>query len=342
MKRFIFSVLIALSLVSMARAGWIDVGQVQELKDHFRIRIQQNAGLRSYASKPRLAVKDGRFAKGTESMIVRNSLFWIYSGKDTKRIKWMLRGGGTTYASWLLCGDGVTKAQRTAYIQWCKKYNLNTILLCLNNEGYMSLFKPKKYMQEWDDARIDVTASFIQECKANGLLVAIVFWDHPEDKRGRYYPILSKPDEVHAQFVEIVCNALNPYVDLYLIGCESNRYRSEAWVEAAIAFTQQHSSGILVGTHEQNAGWRNNSLVMTRRVSNNANFWCYETSNHPAKGDEVSVPNMLAEVRFVTSHAHGVPMWVGEHNLNILGKRSIEQAQGISTLDDVYGVDGPM
>jgi hypothetical protein len=307
------------------------MNRFQELKAHFKARVERNTGLLRYAGAPRLAVKDGRLTKGTESMIVRNSLFWIYSGKDTANVKWMLRAGNTTYASWLLCGDGVTKAQRTAYIKWCKKYNLNTILLCLNNEGYMSLFKPKRYMQEWDDARIDVTSSFILECKANGLLVAIVFWDNPEDKSGKYYPILSRPDAVHAQFVEIVCNALNPYTDLYLIGCESSRYRSLAWVEAAIAFTKQHSGGILVGDHQQ-----------SKRVASGAQFWCYETSNHPANGDSVSVNAMVQEVRVLVSSARGVPIWVGEHNLNILGKRSIEQARGIAAIDGVYGVDGPM
>ena len=282
--------------------------------------LKINAG--TVSSVPKLTLKN------SAECVIRNALFWIYNG--------------VTHASWLLCGDGVTAAQRTAYIQWCKKYGLNTVLLCLNNEGYMSLFKPGKYMQEWDDARVDITANFILECKAAGLLVGIVFWDHPEDKSGKYYPILSRPDELHAKFIEIVCGALNPYVDLYLIGCESNRYRSVEWVEAAIAATKQFSNGILVGTHEQNVSWSGSSLKMTRRVSSTADFWCYETANHPAKGDSVSVVDMVKEIKFLVENAHGVPVWVGEHNLNILGATSISQARAIAGIEGVYGVDGPM
>jgi hypothetical protein len=35
-------------------------------------------------------------------------------------------------------------------------------------------------------------------------------------------------------------------------------------------------------------------------------------------------------------------VWVGEHNLNILGATSISQARAIAGIEGVYGVDGPM
>jgi len=267
-------------------------------------------------------------------IVLKIALFWKYVNQ--------------TLASWLLCGDGSTTAMRNAYIAWCKQNNLNTVMLCLNNDRYMSLFKPRKYMRVWDDARVDITGRYIMQLKAAGLIVAIVFWDNPADPEGKYAPAWTCSDDLHAQFISLVCPALNPYVDLYLIGCESGRGtegipgRTSGWVEAAIDVTKKYASGRLVGTHEQGVGWKDNKPYMIRRVPNNADFHIYETSNHPANGNDVPVSDMVQEVTFLVSRAHGVPIIVGEHNTDILGAHSMAQARAMAGIDGVYGVDGPM
>jgi hypothetical protein len=259
--------------------------------------------------------------------IIRPALFWNYNGK--------------VEASWGLCWPSSSVAKINAYIAWCKKYDLNTVMITLNNDGLMSLFKPQKYMQVWDDASVDFAGKCILRLKAAGLIVAAVLWDNPAIPGAKYDPLWRCPDSLHDAFIDLVCPAINDYVDLFVVDCEGNRGRSEAWVEKRMARIKAACPGKLCGSHEQNVGWKNGKPYMTRRVSNNADFWILETSNHPDNGDNVSVATMVQEVECLVANAHGVPVIVGEHNTNILGTRSREQARAIIKIDGVYGCDGP-
>ena len=228
---------------------------------------------------------------------------------------------------------------REAHLQWCIKHGCNTVLLCLNNEECMSLFR-NGYMKTWDMAKVNMTLNYIKRIKSLGGLVAIALYDGPAIPGAKYHPIIDCPDEMHAQFIQIVCQALNPYVDLWVLGCETNRYWSIDKVETAIGFIKQCSPFRFVGTHEQNVGKRNGKWKLLRRVPINADFHCYETSNHPDQGDSRSVADMEAEVKFLCSTTN-IPVWVGEHNLNQWGAKGRAQSRAFAKINGVYGTPGP-
>ena len=129
----------------------------KKLSNHLNNLIQKNKNLCSYADTCHpMAFNFEKHARATDTICIKNGLFWIYNGR--------------LECSWYLCGDGSTDAMRKAHIQWCLKYGFNTILLNLNNEELMSLFKPKKWMQVWDDARVNVVVNFIEQIKTAGLI----------------------------------------------------------------------------------------------------------------------------------------------------------------------------
>lgn len=261
------------------------------------------------------------------TIYVKNALFWDYKGR--------------VESSWYLCGDNSNAEMREAYVCWCLKHGCNTVLLCLQNEELISMFKPGKYMEEWNSARVDMTAAYIRRVKAAGLMVAIAFFDGPEIPGAKYHPILRCDDAKHAEFIKIVCKALYNWVDLWLVGCETNRYWSSDKVEAAISVIKQYAPMRFVGTHEQGVGQKDGKWIMTRRVPRNAMFHCHETSNHPKDGDKRSAADMVDEVKHLVAHAGGVPIWVGETNLNQWCKQGREQSRALAEIDGVYGVPGP-
>ena len=130
---------------------------------------------------------------------------------------------------------------------------------------------------------------------------------------------------------------------IYLIGCETNRYWSIERVEAFIGYTKSLAGdGRFVGTHEQNVRFINGKWVLYRRVPNNAQFHCYETTNNPHDGNNVPVATMVQEVTFLCSQANRIPIWVGEHNTDILGTKSVAQARAMCNINGVLGMNGPM
>lgn len=261
---------------------------------------------------------------------VKNALFWDYKGR--------------VESSWYLCGDNSNADIREAHVQWCLKHGCNTVLLCLENEDLISMFKPGKYGVEWDSARVDMTAAYIRRIKAAGLMVAIAFFDGPEIPGAKYHPILRCDDMKHAEFIKIACQALYDWVDLWLVGCETNRYWSSEKVEAAINVIKQFAPFRFVGTHEQGVGWGkkpdgNMGWIMTRRVPRNAMFHCHETSNHPKDGDSRSAADMVAEVDFLCRNSGGIPIWVGEHNLASWKTKGHKQSTEMEKTNGVYGMN---
>jgi len=256
-----------------------------------------------------------------------NALFWYYMGR--------------VESSWYLCGDRTTDAMRMAHIRWCLDHGCNTVLLNFENEELMSLFKPKKFMQEWDWDRCNLVMDYILKIRSAGLMVAIALYDGPSSPDGKYHPILDCPDSVHVNFIRIICQILSPYVDLWLLGCETNRYWSSDKVEQAIQIIKQASPLRLVGTHEQGVGKRNGKWVMTRRVPRDADFHGHELSNHPMDGDDRSVADMVAEVKFLVANSGGKPIWIVEHNLNQWGAKGKAQSRAMAKINGVYGVPGP-
>ena len=251
---------------------------------------------------------------------INNSLFFRYNGE--------------LEASWgLACGDGSTDAKRLAHINWCQKYRCDGIILCLNNEGYISLFRDR-YLGALDWNKWNSLLRYVIDLKSMGAKIVFAFFDGPEDKSGHYWPILSQLDK-HAAFIQAACQALNPFASAYLIGCETNRYWDSATVREAIRVTKQYAGLIPVGTHEQ---WDPHT-----REFPGGDFCCYETRNHPKDGDAVSVADMVAEVRHIQTHLPpNFPVWVAEHNLNPDGAHSRAQARALAELPGVIGVGGPI
>ena len=252
-------------------------------------------------------------------LIVNNSLFWNYKG--------------TILSSWYLCGDGSTADMRKAHLEWCGKYGCDTVVLCMNNEDIMSLFRDG-YMRTFDDNKVNIFAEYIFQIHSLGGKVVLAFFDGPAIPNGKYHPILECMDR-HEAFIKIVVTACNPYVAAYLIGCETNRYFSTEIVEAAIAITKQYCGDKPVGTHEQ---WNPDA----RRWASNADFICYETRNHPKDGDSRSAMDFVNEIKGIQAKLPpGYPVWVCEWNWNAASATSRAQARAMAALPGVVGIGGP-
>lgn len=253
-------------------------------------------------------------------LLINNSLFWQYKGQPL--------------ATWLdLCGDAGTKDRRDKHIQWCQKYGCNSVVLCLNNAEYMSLFR-NGYMRDWDTNKVNMFTGYVSQLKSLRGRIVIAFFDGPENG-GKYAPILSCWDR-HQAFIQIACQALNPYVYAYLIGCETNRYFSTGQVETLIRWTKQYAGSIPVGTHEQ---WN----PKARRWPGNADFICYEHSWHPKDGDSKSASDCVKEINNIKNKLPpNYSVWAGEWNMNSWGSKSRVQARAMAALPSVYGIGGPL
>jgi len=250
-------------------------------------------------------------------LLINNSLFWQYKGR--------------TECSWYLCGDNTDDAMRDAHLIWCQSRGCDGIILCLNNEERMSLFRDE-YMRTVDMAKLNTLISYCEKIKAMGGKIVFCFYDGPPIENAKY-PCLRYMDR-HEAFIRAACKTLNQYASAYLIGCETNRYWSSDIVRQAIAVTKDAAGLIPVGSHEQ---WNSQNREFV-----GGDFCCYETRNHPNAGDSISVADMVAEVHFIQrSLPPGFPVWVAEFNLND-SQRSREQARALADLPGVVGVGGPM
>jgi hypothetical protein len=259
-------------------------------------------------------------------LLVKNSLFWRYNGE----IK----------SSWYLCGDEGTPAMREAHLQWCIKEKCDTVVLNMNNEEMMSLFR-NGYMRDLDIPKCEVFMQYVRKIALSGGNVVPVFFDGPAIPGAKYHPIVESW-HLHEAFIAATCAALNPYVRAYIIGCETNRYFSVEQVEELVRVTKKYCGLLPVGTHEQSVGQKNGQWVLHRRIPSNLDFFGYETSNHPADGDQRTPDDMVEEVRFLVSQCQGKPVWVMEHNLNADGAISRAQARAMAAIPGVYGIGGPM
>lgn len=250
-------------------------------------------------------------------LIVRSDLFYDYNG--AKR------------ATWYLCGDCTDQAERDWYLRMIAPQPINTVLLSLNNEGLMCLFDGG-FMQRVNMGKVNMLKTFCRQLTEIGKMPAITFYDGPAIKDGKYHPILDCPKETHAQFIKAVCQELNQWAGIYLIGCETNRYWSTDFVTEAIAWTKLHAGLHPVGTHEQ--------CGADRVFPRNADFCAYETRNHPNDGDGISVQDMVNEVAALQGRLPpGMPVWVAEYNWNH-SQRQAEQGRAMAQLPGVLGMDG--
>jgi len=260
-------------------------------------------------------------------LLVHNSLFWDYNGAPL--------------SSWYLCGDGSTRDQRDAHLRWCEKNKCPTVILNMNNEEIMSLWKPGKYMRELDNAKAQVFVEYVQQIHSYGGQPVIAFFDGPQIANAKY-PCLNYLDR-HGEMIRITVEVLDEYVAAYLVGCETTRYE-KPWnmgiVETVIGYLRTLTKKP-VGTHSVLAGRNDNGWYMKYGIPRNAQFHCLETSNDPWAGDGRSVADMVSEVRYVVSQANGVAIWVGEHNVHS-GARSRAQSRAMAAIEGVYGVGGPM
>jgi len=232
-------------------------------------------------------------------------------------------------SSFYLAGDNTTDEMRRACVEYSFSHGCNGLVLCLNNEERMSLFRDE-YMRNVDWQKFDKLMEFVRYVHALAGKIVFAFYDGPPIPDAKY-PCLRFMDR-HAEFIRQACAALNTYAAAYLIGIETNEYWSVDIVRQAIAETKKHAGLIPVGSHEQ---WRPDG-----REFCGGDFCCYETQNHPADGDNISVAAMVDEVRFVQSRLPpGVPMWVCEFNLHD-SEHARAQARAMAELPGVVGIGG--
>ncbi len=250
---------------------------------------------------------------------INDSLFWQYKGKVN--------------STWGLgCGDGFDDDMRLAYVEWCQDKGCDGIIILLNNEGYVSLFRDH-YMGSVDMGKYNKLIQYCQYLKSNHIKIVFAFYDGPEIRDGKYWPIISQLDK-HEAFMQAACQALNQYASAYLIGCETNRYWTPELVNQAIWTCKKYAGLIPVGSHEQ---W---NPVGRKFVG--GDFCCYETRNHPKDGDAISVKDMVDEIKYIqTFLPAGFPVWVSEFNWSD-SSRAIAQARALAALPGVVGVGGPL
>ena len=270
------------------------------------------------------------------NLIINHSLFYDWNGK--KRATWGLP-----------IGDGCdSDSEFNCYIDHIRRYNCHPpgIIICLNNESYISLFDGGYMnMATLNKRKCDRLVEKCAYLKSIGFLIVFALFDGPSDPRGKYYPILNQMDK-HEDFMALAADKLDPYADAFLIGCETNRYAGTEAVEAGIA-TMKKYTWKPVSTHEQLGVYRdgNGAWKANRRYPANGDFVCYETNNHPKDGDNISVADMVTEIQGLHSALPPGHMrdniWVAEHNWSF-SNRSREQAGAMSGLPYVRGMGGPL
>jgi hypothetical protein len=247
------------------------------------------------------------------------------------------RGG--IESSLYLCGDGGSDEQRQGYIDWSKAHGCDGIILCLHNEGIMSLWN--EYGRSVNMAKFNTFMAYVRRLHGLGARITFALYDFPGDESGQY-PCLRYMDR-HAGVIRDVCTALNPYASAYLLGIETNRWREQParkwWTRQYVLEGVQalkHYAGLIpVGSHEQ---WRPEVEGFV-----GGDFCCYEALAHPiTQADGVTPEALCAEVRNIQKYLPpGFPVWVAEFNGNN-SERAREQARALAELPGVVGVGGPL
>ena len=248
------------------------------------------------------------------------------------------------------CGDGTTTDRQRVFIDEMDAVGANVAVVNLMNEDICTVFEGEYMKSPYDQRKIDQLAQFYGMLKARGKMMGVAFFDGPASSNPRY-PFLRYWDR-HAAFMQQVTPALAPYVDVFFVGIETNRYASITAVEDAIdvitplACRIDPKTGVRyqipVAAHEQNVGWRNGKPYMTRRVPRNASFAGLETSNHPFDGDNRSALQMCQESDCVRdSMGDGRGVWVMESNA-FDSQRAKKQNNAMARLPGVIGIDGVM
>jgi hypothetical protein len=254
-------------------------------------------------------------------LAINDSLFFWHKGK--------------VYGTWgLACGDGYTDDIRMGYLAWCEKHGCDGVLVCLNNEEYISLFS-NGFMNSVDMIKYDTMMNYFRLLKSYGAKIAVAFYDGPAAPGGKYHPILDQPVPMHEAFIQAACQVLNPLVSAYVVGCETSRYWDSSTVTGAVAIIKKYAGLIPVGTHMV---WKPDSYALPAGMA----FLAYETLNHPKDGDKISVADMVREVQGILARLPpGFSLWVSEFNWND-SVRARDQAKAIAELPGVVGVGGPL
>jgi hypothetical protein len=247
------------------------------------------------------------------------------------------RGG--IESSLYLCGDGGSDEQREEFIAWSELHGCDGIILCLHNEGCMSLWND--YGRSVNITKVNTLMGFVRQLHAKGAKIVFAIYDFPGDLSGRY-PCLRYMDR-HEGVIRDVCAALNPYASAYLLGIETNRWREEParqwWTRQnvldGVQVLKRYAGLIPVGSHEQ---WRPNVEPFC-----GGDFCCYEALAHPiTQADGMTPAALCAEVRNVQDHLPpGFPVWVAEFNGNN-SERCRQQARALAEMPGVVGVGMPL
>jgi len=122
----------------------------------------------------------------------------------------------------------------------------------------------------------------------------------------------------HERAFSLLIAHLRPYCPGFLIGLESSEYFNKAQHNAFYDLIKRFAPDRYVGTHMQ----RPPEDGMPK-----LDFWCYEHSWHPGKGDEHSPAEVVTETREAAKR--GIYTWPIEYNLNPSGERIKEQSQAL-------------
>ncbi len=245
------------------------------------------------------------------------------------------RGG--IESSLYLCGDGGSDEQRQAFIDWSMAHGCDGIILCLHNEGIMSLWDD--YGRRVNVAKFNTFMAYVRKLHGLGAKLVFALYDFPGDESGRY-PCLRYMDR-HEGVIRDVCATLNPYTSAYLLGIETNRWRempARKWwtrehVLEGVRVLKRYAGMIPVGSHEQ---WRPEVEGFC-----GGDFCCYEAIAHPiTRADGVPPEDMCSEVRNVQAHLPpDFPTWVAEFN-GTNSDRALKQAQALAEMPGIIGVGG--
>ena len=147
---------------------------------------------------------------------------------------------------WSFLSYKLPEKYRTTCAQFLHDHNAKAATPLLNNTdpvAPVSFFVNDEYGGTVDRPRVDAMIKwFIKLKQDNFVIVPTIFCDNPWDENVvRFF-------DRHPSVFKMICNALDPYVDGYIIGLESSEYLSAEQVNQAVALMKQHTTH-LVGTH---------------------------------------------------------------------------------------------
>ncbi len=308
--------------------------------DHAILRVQEDAGLDDVFSGA-ITV----WLVGVETAETRG-YHTIERGKTMKKSQLKAISGAMSFAvplktclffifrkvfssSWSYFADNSTEAYRHACLASIAAGGGNALVALLSNgdpRAPVNLFE-----DQWGGRPNMVKlAMVVQHAKAirnaGGSFWPCFFCDDKESAQIRGAAV-----DAHRRALGLLVTHLRPYCAGFILGIESSEYWTAAQHNPVYTHLKELAPDRYVGVHMQ---------AIPKDGMPLCDFWAYEASWDPNKGDAHTGAELVAECQAAAKRS-GKPIWPLEYNTNVTGARIKEQSRAVLAAGFV-GCGGPV